>query len=340
MNQTLKIFTNEVYKGWSPEDLETFLGGSEECVVLLADALQRKDFDVSVYHTQKHSEADENSTKTIKGVKYISRQKAKCNSNYIFITFKDPSPWINGAQAIKKIHWSSDIERPWGINRQGISHVNNVDFFINITSYHQYKNTFVPPQKQYIIPHGIDTASLNKNKVDKVKNTLLYCSSPDRGLYQLLLDWKKIKEKQPELKLKVSYGWNNFHFQNLDIRRFKFDVEKLLKQDDVEFLGTLTKNQMEKEYWKAEYWILPLHNPDSELFCLNAIKSKYCGCKHIVNKLGGLKDTVWEYIPYRNFVFNNLDIVQDSGIANVATWDEIVERYWMPILDLKTSSIG
>lgn len=329
MDQVLKIFTNEVYQGWSPEDLQNFLGGSEECVVLLAEAFNRKGFDVSVFHTQK-----EEKDLIFNGVKYFNRPKAKCESEDIFITFKDPIPWINGARAKKNIHWSSDIERPWGIDIQGNLHVNKVDFFINLTSYHQYKNAFVPPTKGYIIPHGIDIANLDKNKTEKIKNSLLYCSSPDRGLYQLLIDWKKIKERQPDLKLKIAYGWGNFQLQNLNIRRFKVQIEDLLKQDDIEFLGVLNRDQIEKEYWKAEYWILPLHNPDSELFCLNAIKSKYCGCKHIVNKIGGLKDTVWEYIPYKNFIFNNLDIIQDSGIVNVATWDEIVERYWLPILNV------
>ena len=332
MNKTIKIFTNQVYDGWEPQELSNFLGGSEECVVSLAEAFIRCGLSVTVYHTQK-----EDRENIFNGVVYLNRDKAQCDVKDVFITFKDFDPWLKGAKGIKNIHWSSEIEKPWGVfSKLGTLAINNIDFFINLTPYHQYKNPFVPLQKQYIIPHGIDIESLDKNQTDKVKNTMLYCSSPDRGLVRLLSDWDIIKIKHPELKLKIAYGWNNFNINFMNVRNFKYQVDKLMNKPGIEYLGALTKDEIEQEYWKAEYWGLPLLNPESELFCLNAVKAQHCGCKPVVNKIGALKYTVDNHIDYQNFVTGQKDystsIINDP-IRQAVSWDEIVQRYWLPIIE-------
>jgi len=337
--EKIKIFTNQVYPAWEPTDLDKFLGGSEELVVLLAEALKRADYDVIVYHSARTQEI-----KLHNGVHYIPRESAKCNADEIFITFKDNSPWLKGAKAKKNIHLTADIEPSWGMNQQTHDfNINSIDAFVNISHYQRRRNVFVPSEKQYAFPLGVDIESLDKNKCEKIPNTMLYCSSPDRGLLQLLTDWKHIKQKHPELTLKVAYGWRHFDFRNMPVRQFKNQIDSLLKQDGIEYLGQLNKDEIEREYWKAQYWCLPLNNPDSELFCLNAVKAQYCGCVPIVNKIGALSETVGsEYIAYPKFVHGSLKYENDSAGAwsKAMTWDEVVEKYWIPkLLTLEKQSV-
>jgi len=325
----IKIFTNQVANGWEPADLKTFLGGSEESVVLLAEALTRKEFEVTVYHNQVISK-----DKNINGVLYKSREQATCDQDDIFITFKDVAPWKMGAKAALNIHWTTEIEKSWGSNPDtGERYIDNIDHYINISKYQQGKNSFVPNSINKAFPLGVDLESLNKNKAKTEKNTLLYCSSPDRGLLQLLKDWKFIKQKSPDLKLKVAYGWGNFNTANPEIRKFKDTISKLLNQDGITYLGSLDKTQIEKEYWKAAYWVLPLNNPNSELFCLNAVKARHCGCTPIVNKVGALSETVGDFIDYHDFINKGLSNVQkEEADYKAISWDNIVEQYWLPIL--------
>ena len=327
MKEKIKIFTNAVYPSWEPTDLDNFLGGSEELIVRLAEAFTRANYDVTVYHSARIQDS-----KTVNGVLYEPREQARCGADEIFITFKDNDPWLNGAKAKKNIHLTADIEPSWGMNAQTHGfHINAIDVFVNISHYQRRRNVFVPFEKQYAFPLGVDIESLDKNKQEKIPNTMLYCSSLDRGLLQLLTDWKHIKQKHSELTLKVAYGWKHFDFKNMHIRRFKNQVDALLKSDGVEYLGQLTKDEIEKEYWKAEYWCLPLNNPDSELFCLNAVKSQYCGCVPVVNKIGALSETVGDYIPYPKFVEGSLKPESSAGAWSKAmTWDSIVEKYWIP----------
>jgi 2-polyprenyl-3-methyl-5-hydroxy-6-metoxy-1,4-benzoquinol methylase len=330
MKEKIKIFTNQVYPAWEPTDLGTFLGGSEELIVLLAEALTRADYDVVVYHSAKTP-----NLKTHNGVYYAPREKAKCNVDDIFITFKDNYPWLKGAKSKINIHLTADIEPSWGMNPKTHDfNINAIDAFVNISNYQRSRNVFVPVEKQHAFPLGVDIESLEKNKQEKIPQTMLYCSSPDRGLLQLLTDWKHIRQKHTNLTLKVAYGWKHFDFKNMSIRQFKNQVDALLKQDGIEYLGQLTKDEIEREYWKAEYWCLPLNNPDSELFCLNAVKTQYCGCVPIVNKIGALSETVGKYVAYPKFVDGSLKYENDSAgeWSQAMTWDEVVKKYWIPLL--------
>ena len=325
--EKIKIFTNQVYPAWEPDDLQNFLGGSEELIIYLAEGLTRANYDVEVYHSARSQDK-----KVINDVVYYPREQAKCDSNDIFITFKDNTPWLNGARGKLNIHLTADIESSWGMNpRIGKMNIESIDHFVNISHYQRRKNIFVPFQKEHAFPLGVDIESLDRNKQDQISDTLLYCSSPDRGLIQLLTDWQAIKQKQPQFKLKIAYGWRYFNFQNLQLRQFKNKINELVKQPDIEYMGTLTKDEIEREYWKAQYWILPLNNPDSELFCLNAVKSQYCECVPIVNKIGALTETVGDYIPYQDLRAGKMTIKPDKGVWSKAkTWDEMVNKYWLP----------
>ena len=325
----VKIFTNEVNPPWEPTDLENFLGGSEEAIVMLAGELAKRQYDVTVFHSQRIR-----AEKIYNGVRYLPREVGQCDAGDIFITWKDSLPWKKNATGALNIHWTADIEQSWGFNQTTNQlNIDKLNAFVNISNYQRRKNIFVPFDKTYAFPLGVNTESLDSNKTDKIPGTVLYCSSPDRGLLNLLQNWNKIKRIYPKLTLKVAYGWNNFNFNNFALRRFKNQIDDLLKQDGIEYLGGLKRDEIEREYWKAEYWILPLNNPDSELFCLNAVKSQYCGCIPIVNKIGALTETVGDYIPYSEFVNGKTVVKKEVGVYSKAlSWKEVVDKYWIPEL--------
>lgn len=322
----IRMFTNEVAGGWHAENLAYFLGGSEECVVLLCEALVRHGFDVHCYHTLPDG-WPERGCYQLNGVNYASRQAVEVDKKDILITFKENLPWIvkYDNDAAVKIHWSSDIEIPWNTNL--------IDVFVCISNYHYDRTMFVPWDKKIVIPHGIDIESLQSNATDCEEGTVLYCSSPDRGLWELLTDWPLIVQKNSEkLKLKVAYGFENM-LKMGNTKAYVNVLKNRMKLLGVEYLGTLMKNDIEKEYYKADYWILPLNNPDAELFCLNAVKSRYCGANSIVKRIGALRDTVGTHIPYNRLLRGDLRFEQSEPAWCFMNWDTIVKEYWIPLFE-------
>lgn len=324
--ETIRIFTNDVAGGWKANDVDNFLGGSEECVVLLAEALFRAGFKVYVYHTYPEGFMG---VYDRMGVIYNKREEVKVEKGDILISFKDTLPWRGDEQgAGLKIHWSSDVEMLWDDS--------NVDYIVNLTPYHNTQNIGFSPEKKVVIPHGVESLYFDgfhygKKDVD----SMLYCSSPDRGLLTLLNDWVVIKQHYPLLKLRITYGFKNLSLMSGRALEIQRAVRELVEQQDITLLGQLTKEQMIEEYRKSLYWVLPLNRPASELFCLNAVKSRLCGMFPVVNKVGALSDTVGDYIPYKAFRDGNDSMVHEAAYFDSLDWDSVVKNYWIPLFERK-----
>ena len=327
--QQIKIFTNPFPGGWTPQDIDTFLGGSEEAVVYLAQTLVEKGAVVTVYH-------DKNSNCYLfRGVNYKNREEAECNADDIFITFKDKTPWLNRADAKIKIHWSCETEKIWDYKA--------VDAVVHLSEFHKSRHPWIFASHSNVIPLGIDTDSLTRNKTAKEPGSILYCSSPDRGLQHLIQDWSTIKKHYPNLVLKVAYGFSHIDkfSQNHTVNQFKEDTLKALDQPGIDYLGTLDKDEIEKEYWKAQFWCLPLIHPESELFCLNAVKSRFCGCTPVVNRIGALTNTVGVHFKYSDFISGCAGLIETKKEpVSFLTWSSVVDDYWDPLFDTILSKKG
>jgi len=282
----IKIFTNIIMGGLSADSLETKAGGSEEKLIELAQELA-KDQEVIIYHNGKHGK--------FRGVEYLEHMAFKpyepCD---IFISFKNREIIKQSINARKIIYWTTDIEewKQWELDQ--------VDRIVTISDFHTH---MMKPRDKKIekIYLWADLDRLDKNKVEKEKGSMLYCSSFDRGLEQLLSVWGTVMEKLKLKKLYITYGWDFF---NEIIKRdpqtlnWKNHMNKLMEQKGIELVGQLTNDEMCKYYWKSQYWCLPLNNPNSELFCLNAIKSQYAGCIPVVRRIGALQETVNSFLDF------------------------------------------
>jgi len=318
----IRILTNEVAGGWEGEGVEKGLGGSEESVVYLAIALQKHyQTPVCVYHTQKTP-----SKKIYQGVTFESRENFISTDNDIVIMFKVPLRSVGNFPAKQILHWSCEVEKP----RQ----IGSISHFVNPSDYLKGRHFWVPESKNIVIPFGCDFDGLESNRVTRIPNQILYCSSPDRGLLHLLRDWATIKKVFPKMSLVVAYGFEQMlSIMGDKAKPFVKTIMEMLNQKDIKYVGHQNKKQIEQLYYQSQYWVLPLDNPDSELFCLNAVKAQYAGCLPIVHRIGALKNTVGNHFPYHKFRAGILTL-QSSNCINVLNWSDTVEKYWSEIINL------
>jgi glycosyltransferase involved in cell wall biosynthesis len=337
------LYTNAVAGGWHPRDLETGLGGSEEVIVLWSRAVARLGAAVTVYFSPPGHPlaADRGPDEVSAGVRYRPRARFDPGAGRdALVTWKDPRPWLLGAQARRRIHWSSDVEPPWP---SGV--LDGLDAFACLTPYHASRMAWIPPGRLRVIPHGVDLATLDAARCERQAGLALYASSPDRGLKRLLLDWPRIRAGHPGLALHVTYGWRQFaacaqalppeHRQAS--ARFRARIAALLGQPGIVTHGALPRTAMAALYWRAQYWLLPLETPDAELFCLNALKARRCGATPVIHRRGALADTVDAWLPYERFVSTPAAAVGEPCRAAISAtpildWDDIVRRHWIPLL--------
>lgn len=316
----LTIYTNEVAGGWLPEHIHHSLGGGEESLVLFALAMTNAGKTVEIYSSI-------NEKQIFHGITFYPRQSFDFSKKYeTLITWKDYTPWRLNVQADKKIHWSSDVEMPWS---NGV--INRIDHYICFSTYHLNRNSWVnygKDDKGKVIQLGVDYASVSSWKEKRQEKSILYCSSPDRGLETLLDCWRQIQE-HGDYKLIITYG---FKFLSND---FINNIANKTKQKGITLLGAIDKISFEKLLSSCEYWCLPLNNKDSELFCLNAIKSRITGTTAIINDVegSGLTDTIDRYVPFHDFIEGNSTIMKNDNCNTVPlSWDEVVKRHWLELV--------
>jgi GR25 family glycosyltransferase involved in LPS biosynthesis len=117
---------------------------------------------------------------------------------------------------------------------------------------------------------------------EKVKDSFIYSSHPERGLDTLLELWYYIKDIKPNATLKVfcpKYGLDVFN-----------RIYSKLNLKDVHFIGNVDAKTLRREYSKAEYWFYPTQY--EETFCITAVEAQLAGCKIITSPIGALPEII------------------------------------------------
>lgn len=323
----IDIYSNEVHGGWLPERLASALGGSEEVLALFARTLAGLGHDVAVFHTRPPGAPPR---ALHDHVHYLARHGFRAHDHRdVLITWKDPTPWRLGASAAVRLHWSSDVERPWAD-----ATLRRLHAFVCLTDYHRRRMPWLPESLARVIPHGVDLAHLDAQRGERVDGLALYCSAPDRGLERVLRDWPMIQACRKGMQLAVTYGWAG---------RMPGAFEQLLDQPGVRFLGAVTRDEMAALYWGAEWWLLPLVRGDAELFCLNAVKAKYCGATPVSTGAGALMHTARPGLDYSPWVQGHdvePDLRREIPIVSAVSWETVIQAKWLPLIEAAAGEVA
>lgn len=131
-------------------------------------------------------------------------------------------------------------------------------------------------KKQVAKPEKWDTLSLGCSpdlyEDKRVPGRVIWCSSADRGLHNLLSQWPKIKAAVPYATLKIFYHFNYGDLDKIEpddkvthphvvemgqrIRYMKYAIEKL-KPLGVEHVGSVSRDQIKKEFNEASVFAFP-----------------------------------------------------------------------------------
>ena len=126
-----------------------------------------------------------------------------------------------------------------------------------------------------VIGNAIDRKTFNKKH--KVRDSFIYSSAADRGLYRLLQMWPEVLLEMPNATLNVFCpGYS------------KPDVEEW--PEGVTYHGTVSQEYLHEWQAKSEYWLHP--SDYEETYCITALEMQYAGVIPVTTNVAALNEVV------------------------------------------------
>ena len=156
-----------------------------------------------------------------------------------------------------------------------------------------------PPKEKFVVlPLGCETSWYQKDQ--KVSGRVVWTSSADRGLHNLLQEWPKIKASAPHATLRIFYNFNyssvegmepnssnHPHFLEMGHRaRYMKEAIKKLKDLGVEHIGSVSRERMQQELSEAEVFAFPCDTiAFSEGFSVSTLEAHASGTVPIITDM-------------------------------------------------------
>lgn len=335
-SKSIVIFAGQGYEDWDGEsDVKKGIGGSEGMCIQLSRELAALGNKVIVYNSCGDSDG-----KTFDGVTYINWQKwdsnLKCD---VFISLRRPDVFQKLIKATKQYLWLHDTE--YGDVPLNLLYALNK--IIVLTYFHKQvikQNHGVKKDEIFwVTRNGLNKSALeyaDKNAKKRNPYQLIYGSSYDRGLDNLLTMWPKIKQAVPEATLKIFYGTETMdkmiqiRAQNGDmataqyLQNFKSRIiDMISKSDGVQELGRVSQNELYKNFEESGLWVYPTNF--QEISCITAMTAQATGAFPVCTPVAALNET----INGRYGTKVNLDQFAEAVIYKLKNQDETKRRKMM-----------
>lgn len=281
-DNSVVFFCSSAFEDWGPESLEKGCGGSEEAVIQLSKRLTNLGWDVTIYNNCiKEGVVD--------GVKWVRYERFNPRDMFNVIISWRNNLFLNyQITAVKKIVDNHDVADTRFYPPEDMK---DVQMFVK-SEYHRSKFPALSDDRFVIIPNGIDLSQFPKT--EKVKNSMVWTSSYDRGLKYLLEMWPSIRAEVPDATLDCYYGFQLFDSMPWGKIRtgqtWKQEMKKLLNQPGVTDHGRVGTEEVAKAYLKADIWAYP--TDFNEISCISAMKAQAAGCMPVSTDWCALKETL------------------------------------------------
>jgi len=204
----------------------------------------------------------------------------------------------NGSKFL--VYFQHYIDQPISLTftDQKLKHLYDGYIFVSNFQKERFIGTYdLDDRKCYVLLNGIgepfEKLLMTEQKKERV---ITYCSTPFRGLHLLIDIFPKVKEKYPDLKMKIFSGMNLYQESNDET--IKGIIEKLKTLKDVYVSDGVSQTVLAKEL--ENVMILAYPNIFEETSCITVLQCMAAGCIILTSDLGALKETTYD----NNFLIN------------------------------------
>lgn len=263
--------------------LERPLGGTETGVIRLAESLERKGHEVTVFTPLENPPESK--------PRYLHKSEIEKSGHFdIFIAVRDWIPLLFNVSCKKRFFWTGDSYDQFpnfGIGDKRISGA--IDGLLAVSQWHG--NTLsqasgFPTTKVFVLGNGIDL-SLFEGSEEKNPYRLIYSSTPYRGLEHTPRLYRELKKEFPQLEFHVFSGYQVYDQKNPEFEKLREELKSL---KDVFIHGNILQDQLAREFMKSGILFYPCHFEETS--CITAMEAQAGGCIVVSTALAALPETV------------------------------------------------
>jgi glycosyltransferase involved in cell wall biosynthesis len=296
----VKLYSAKTLQHWDPDTpFTTGIGGSETAHIEMHKCLEDLNIDVESYAPIVEVPASEWGDTGQHWPGWNESETLRTDTPALIINYRSFELYDKEFSPGTK-HWfiAQDVDYPWTEERLA-----KIDRYITLcTDHSKYTLAKYPKLKGKVFQssNGVRKEYIEKiwqNAPRRDSQQLIYASSPDRGLLFLLKHFWRIRERCPEVILKVAYGFENTNKiielmggKSAYHEGFRDEVIKLLHQPGVKFLGRLSQDKLYEEWFKSNVWTYPCNF--AETSCITCMDAQACGAVPVTNNLWALRDNV------------------------------------------------
>jgi glycosyltransferase involved in cell wall biosynthesis len=281
----ITIFCGHTAEVWSPLSVKTGIGGSEEAVINISKEFVRLGHKVTVYNNCGPMEG------IYDDVAYVNYHDFDPFQQYdVFIGWRNPTLFELPLKTTCSILWLHDVPVVEQFTPEVLKNVHKICV---LSKWHRDCLPDVPEDKFYYTRNGVNMDFFDKYAgIDRNPVKVMYASSPDRGLDELLKMWEDVRKEVPEAELHVYYGWKGFDScrTDADSIAWKQQVLELMKQPGVVNHDRIGHEELAKEFCGAGVWAYPTYF--TEISCITAMKAQLAGVIPVCTDVAALDETV------------------------------------------------
>jgi len=276
-DRSIVFYTGHTDYVWSPENLETGLGGGDARIIYLTREWVKLGYQVTVYSNcgQKEGLYD--------GVQYLNYQKFNQYDRFDTLIMWHFA-WRLKFPIIAKRVWL-DLGKGVLLPEEAkYEKLKKYDKIFCKNNYHRSTLPEIPDGKIAIIPNGVESSYLELRQNEKDPDKVIYASNYIRGLERMLeFGWPIVKKAVPSAQLHIYYGWP----REVD-PAWKEKMLKLMNQPGVIEHGKVGRDRIMQE--KSTAIIHYYGCTFKELDCNTVRESAFVGCIPVTTDYAGLQD--------------------------------------------------
>lgn len=251
-DNSIVIYCGQAWEDWAPPSTINGIGGSEEAVIYLSQELTKLGYEVTVYNSCGDYAG------IYSGVEYKNYFEFNPNDEFNHFVAWRGNVLKNKLKAKTTSVWLHDVPQEGQFT---VKDLENIDKIIVLSQFHKtLLPSFIPENKILVSSNGINLKDFNNLLEKRNPRRIIYTSSYDRGLVNLLDIWHDVIKEVPDAELHIFYGWETWikmEQQGVRDPKIRIAMTKLMNQPGIYDHGRVGHKQLAKEFAKSGVYAYP-----------------------------------------------------------------------------------